>query len=294
MDVVPGSEQLFHPLIKDHKMYGRGAYDMKMAIACYLLLISELGEQLNNYNFGVMLTSDEEIGGMNGVKRLLQEGYASETALLPDGGFDWNFERMAKGILQLVVQSHGQSAHGSRPWLGRNAINQLIEVLREINLDFEKEKTLRPGYYSTVNVGLIQGGEATNQVPSYAEAKLDIRFPPSFTQEQLYKKVEDIVKRHPEVSTEVLISALPYEADIDLPPFQIFRKYAYELYGIEIGSTQSHGASDARFFGEKHIPVLVIAPTGGDIHSEGEWIDLNDLVRFYEVMKAWVKQISRR
>ncbi len=60
------------------------------------------------------------------------------------------------------------------------------------------------------------------------------------------------------------------------------------MYGIEIGKTLSFGSSDARFFGEKNIPVIVIAPVGGEIHSDNEWIDLEDLGRFYNVLKQWI------
>ena len=103
IDVVPGPEALFTPKIDNdnQRMYGRGAYDMKMAIACYMLLLEELKERLGELDFGIMLTSDEEIGGMNGVRCLLEAGYSADAVLLPDGGFNWNFEEAAKGVLHV-------------------------------------------------------------------------------------------------------------------------------------------------------------------------------------------------
>lgn len=288
MDVVPGNENLFHPLIKEGKMYGRGAYDMKMAIACYILLLHDLKDQIKDLDIGIMLTSDEEIGGMNGVKSLLSGGYSSSIALLPDGGFDWKIEEAAKGALQVKLIAKGKSAHGSRPWLGENAINKLMLVLTEINAHFDKEKGPREDYYTTVNIGVIQGGSAPNQVPDYAEAELDIRFPPTENAVQMLSKVQSITNKYPEVTVEKLLEGLPRQADLNLRPFKQFKALAKNLYGIEVGSIRSHGASDARFFGEKQIPVIVIAPKGGEIHSEGEWIDLKDLARFYRVMKEWV------
>jgi succinyl-diaminopimelate desuccinylase len=288
MDVVPGKEELFHPVIKNNKLYGRGAYDMKMAIACYILLMHELKDQMKELDIGIMLTTDEEIGGMNGVKRLMEEGYSSSIALLPDGGFDWKFEEAAKGVLQIKVSAKGKSAHGSRPWAGENAINKLMFALMEINDYFDKEKAIYADYYPTVNVGVFQGGSSTNQVPDYAEAKLDIRYPPSMTADQIFSTMKDITKKYPNVSLEKLLAALPRQEDLHRAPFNQFKELAKKLYGIEVGSVLAHGASDARFFGEKQIPVIVIAPKGGEIHSDGEWIDLEDLVRFYEVMKAWI------
>jgi succinyl-diaminopimelate desuccinylase len=291
VDVVPGSENLFHPVIKDGKMYARGAYDMKMAVACYLLLMHELKDQIADLDIGIMLTTDEEIGGMNGVKRLMDEGYTSKIALLPDGGFDWKFEEAAKGAIQVKVVSKGKSAHGSRPWLGDNAIYKLMLVLMDVNAHFEKEKAKYGDYFPTMNIGVFEGGKSANQVPDYAEAKLDIRFPPPLTSERIFASLQEIISQYQNVTLEKLIAAVPHQEDLSGEPFILFKDLAMKLYGIEVGKVHSHGASDARFFTEKNIPVIVIAPTGGEIHSDDEWIDLADLARFYEVMKAWVQSI---
>lgn len=288
IDVVAAPEALFHPVIKNNKMFGRGVYDMKMAIACYIQLMNELKDTLKDYSIGIMLTSDEEIGGMNGVKALLKEGYLADVAFLPDGGFNWNFEEKAKGVLHVKVVSKGKSAHSSRPWLGENAINQLMDVLQEIQKDFERQKSVDSDFYPTANIGVIHGGTVINQIPDYADALIDIRFPPSSSAVGIYRDLERIVNQHPKVFLECIAEGSPHQENLDSGYFQRFRQLAKQLHGIEVGSTSSHGSSDARFFGEKGIPVLVIAPQGGDIHADNEWIDLDDMTRFYDIMKGWV------
>lgn len=283
IDVVPGLEELFIPRIEGGKMYGRGAYDMKMAIACYILLMQELKDRLPDLNLGIMLTSDEEIGGMNGVKRLLEEGYAPKLAILPDGGFDWNFEEAAKGVLHLKITAKGISAHSSRPWLGENAIEKLMKNLKDLTAYFEEKK--KGDYFPTANIGLIQGGKATNLIPDHAEAKVDIRYPPEMKEQNI---LEDLKALLPDVSLEVAARGSPHQEDLNTAPFLRFKEIARQMYGINIGKALSHGSSDARFFGEKGIPVIVIAPKGGDIHSDGEWIDLEDLSRFYNVLVRFV------
>lgn len=165
IDVVPAPKSLYEPRIVGNKMFGRGSYDMKMAIACYILLLHELKDQLPKMNIGIMLTSDEEIGGMQGVKRLLEAGYSSKIAFLPDGGFNWNFEEAAKGVLQIKIIAQGQSAHGSRPWLGVNAIDMLNEALKDVHAYFDKQKLTHGTYFPTVNVGVIQGEEGSIKWP---------------------------------------------------------------------------------------------------------------------------------
>lgn len=292
IDVVPASASLFIPRVEKGILYGRGAYDMKMAIACYLLLMQELPSPLERYNIGIMLTSDEEVGGKNGVGSLLNQGYGSKVALLPDGGFDWKFEEQAKGVLHVKFQADGVSAHSSRPWEGKNAILMLNEALQSTESYFKEQEKRYGSYYPTFNIGTIQGGEAVNQVPGHAEAKIDIRFPPSTSADSLFKELQEQIARFPGVTVEKIISAPPSQVDLQLPYFKSFKEIAKKIYSISIGTTRSHGASDARYFGEKGIPVLVIAPKGGEIHSEDEWIDLNDLKRFYTVMKQWVLDLT--
>lgn len=285
IDVVPGPDELFCPRIEGSKMYGRGVYDMKMAIACYILLMQELKDQCHELNLGIMLTSDEEIGGMNGVKRLLEAGYSAKLAILPDGGFNWNFEEAAKGVLQLKITAKGLSAHSSRPWLGENAIEKLMKNLSELTAYFEEMKKGFGDYFPTANIGQICGGKATNLIPDHAEAKVDIRYPPEMEGQKIYEDLKTLLS---EVSVEVLAQGSPHHEDLNTAPFLKFQEIARQMYGIDIGKTLSHGSSDARFFSEKGIPVIVIAPQGGDIHSDEEWIDLEDLNRFYQVLKKFV------
>jgi succinyl-diaminopimelate desuccinylase len=118
-DVVPASPKLFNLKIKGGRAFGRGVYDMKFAIVCYLKLIEELKNDLKKMDFGIMITSDEEIGGFFGTKKLIEKGFKSKVVFLPDGGSNWKIEKKAKGAWHLKLEFFGKSAHGSRPWQGK-------------------------------------------------------------------------------------------------------------------------------------------------------------------------------
>ena len=197
LDVVPGSPAVFEAETKaGGRLYGRGAFDMKFAAACYIKLLKELGADLKNYDLGVMLTTDEEIGGLNGVGHLVKEGYSSKLVFLPDGGKNWQIEKAAKGVWHALVESRGVSAHGSRPWLGRNAIDQLMNFVNAARKFFPKEPCSRKNHYhSTLNVGVIEGGRAVNQVPDSASARLDIRFISDRDQQKIKKKAGSAEKK---------------------------------------------------------------------------------------------------
>ena len=67
LDVIPAKPSQFSPKIKDGKLYGRGAYDMKAAAAVEILVFKELAKKLD-FPLGLQLVTDEEIGGFKGTK----------------------------------------------------------------------------------------------------------------------------------------------------------------------------------------------------------------------------------
>lgn len=295
LDVVPGSSNLlFIPKKKGKKLIGRGVFDMKFAIACYLKLIFDLKEKLKNYDIGIMITCDEEIGGFNGTKFLIDQGYLADFVFLPDGGENWFLEEGAKGVLHLKIEAFGKNAHGSRPWQGKNAISLLFNFLKK----FEKNFPLEPcgeknHYHNTLNIGKIEGGKATNQVCSQAALFLDIRYIPETKEKEILNQIEKIKKETKKIEVKKIVRALPFKNDLRVSEIITFKKIAFKLYGIKIGKIFSHGSSDARFFREKNIPVLSIRPKGGGHHGKNEWIDLKDLERYYNVFKTWVEEIFK-
>lgn len=293
IDVVPGSSRVFMPKKQGDRLLGRGTFDMKFAAACYIKLLQELGDELSKYNLGVMLTTDEEVGGKNGVKALLGQGYRSKLAFLPDGGQDWQIEKAAKGVLQLNVIARGTSAHGSRTWIGKNAIVSLIDFLDMVRNIFPKEPCGNDlHWHSTCNVGTIAGGKAINQIPDLASAQLDIRFPTAKEGSLILQKIQRLQRKSPAIRVSIREHEGSYTQNLSLPAVQQFSRIAKEKYGITTSFCFSHGTSDGRFFARKNIPVIMVRPSGGDHHSENEWIDLKNLERFYGVLKDFIGQIS--
>ncbi|OHA63654.1 MAG: hypothetical protein A2842_02765 [Candidatus Wildermuthbacteria bacterium RIFCSPHIGHO2_01_FULL_48_25] len=295
VDVVPGSPQVFVPKQKESRLYGRGTFDMKFAVACYLKLLEDLSKKLPRYDFGIMLTSDEEIGGEEGVKYLVAKGYRSKVVFIPDGGQNWDIEKGAKGVLELEVVSKGISAHGSRTWLGGNAITSLMGFLDRIQKLFPQEPcgdTIH--WHATCNVGVIEGGKAANQIPDFAKAQLSIRIPSESQTKALLKKIRALEKKFPSIKVAIVHATPSFRNDFKLSFAELFSRIAKNKYGIKTGLDLSHGTSDARFFVQRGIPAVSVRPQGGGHHGENEWIDLKDLERFYSVFKDFVIQVSQK
>ncbi len=296
VDVVPGGHHLFKPRMASGKLFGRGVFDMKFAVACYLELLKGIGKSASSYDLGLMLTSDEETGGFHGVKLLFEKAnYKGDLAFLPDGGGPWQFEECAKGKMVVKVYTEGVAGHASRPWHGRNAIDELSEVLSALNL-WVKDN-LRGDenghWHSTAVVTKIQGGEGENMVPAYAEATLDVRPVRSSHAIALEKRFALLEKRFPNTRFDVCCNEPAYGVSKGNGSAKLFAKLAHAQYGITCGWTRSHGSSDGRFFTAQGIPTLLILPHAGGAHSEEEWIDLADLERFHAVLRGFVDEVAR-
>jgi len=294
VDVVPGSEAMFHPRVESGALIGRGAMDMKFAIACYIELMKELGAEARKFDMGLLLVSDEEMGSPSGVPVLLKKhGIRGEVVFLPDFGGVWEFEEAAKGIYVCNVEAHGEAAHSSVPWKGESAIRTLHDFLRELEL-FILTLAKSDEWCPTINVGQFSGGTAFNQVPDHATARFDIRYPESGDLKRIQREINRLLKKYPKVQVESFINQSAYGIPRTNGEVRAFKRIAEEKYGIEIGWIKCHGTSDARFFAEYDIPSLLIRPNSGGAHSEHEWIDLEDFSRYYEVMKEWVMTVGRK
>ncbi len=176
IDVVPEEKEGFVPKETDDKLYGRGALDMKAGLAAMIVLIKEVIEQKTEKNIGFMITTDEELGGYHGVNYLLNTvGYTTKFFITGEGMQHNTIITKAKGMLKLILESRGVSAHSGRPWLGENAIEKLYQAFQEIKKLFPVSNDTNH-WHSTINLQRIEGGSIFSHVPHFAQATFDIRF----------------------------------------------------------------------------------------------------------------------
>ena len=288
IDVVGGSNRVFKPLEENGKIIGRGVYDMNFAAACYIRLLKDLGTKLSQYDFGVLLTCDEELGGQNGTKAILQKGVRAKFCVIPDGGKDWTFQNSAKGVLNVLVKSIGKPGHGSRPWEGENAIEKLTEALVKIKKEFSKENNRSKENRVTLNTGKIQGGEELNKIPELATAELDIRFPVFINKQSVIRRLKRVTRNIKNLNLTERQSVDGYKVDRSNKFFQLFIGLVEKKLKRKVKFIDSFGSCDARYFIKAGIPVVSLRPIGGGHHTEKEWIDLKSLRQFYAVLKEFI------
>lgn len=285
VDVVPGKHAFY---LQNDKAFGRGVYDMLYAVAAFMHLADEI--PMRNYDLAFMLSGDEETGGFSGVRRLLQAGYTADICILPDAGNGFGSLNVgAKGVFNVTVRIHGRAHHGSRPWEGDGAAAKLIRFLSGLETVFD----VSDQHNSTMTIAQLQAGDASNQGPSTADAVLDIRYKDQDDLRRIEKAIDALLQRH---NGEIITTrrGSDYQLDVTHP----LVKHFIEMYGTHAGKkielTKAHGSSDARFFSERGIPVIMLRPDGGGAHGDVEWLSLASYTAFYDLLKEYVVSVATK
>jgi succinyl-diaminopimelate desuccinylase len=292
IDVVPGSEQVFTLRRDGDKLYGRGVLDMKFAIAAYQHVVDRLLGNMDRYDFGIMITSDEEYGGRDGINSipdLLEEGYRAEVCVMPDGGRAWDVESIAKGFWRFDLVATGRTAHGSRPWEGESASFKLIQALRELHSLFPD-----PGPETdTLNIGQIHGDGTYNQVPSHMSAQVEFRLASDSSYDRIKAVVDGICSKYGLTTTSRAYNP-PLRQDIDNPLLQAFMASITKVTGHQSKPCLSQAASDAPYFNKHGIPCAITYLPGGGHHSEHEWVSTEALEQMPLVVLDYLDTVAKK
>ena len=295
MDVVAGRDDQFNLIVDGDHLVGRGTSDMKFSIPMGIALVNELTKLSWTSSFSLVITTDEEVGGFEGAKFLEEKmSFRPKLLIVPDGGDNWVFVNKAKGICQVLVESKGKPAHASRVWLGKNALNSLVILADELISKF-KENNKKESWKTTMNVGVIQGGISTNQVCAEAIMKLDFRFPETESEASIIKMVKETAAMIDEnLKITQMAGGSPTFTDESLAVVKDFLKKMGQLSDHKIEVKPTYGGSDARWFSKHNVPVLMIKPNGGEIHSDDEWVSLTSCLKYFEGLHSFLinKQVG--
>ncbi len=186
----------FSGAIRDGRLHGRGSVDMKSAAAASIYagaIAKKLGFTSGKTIYVSCSVFEEDCDGEN-LKHLFQELQFQPNYVVICEPSDNKISVGHKGKAQIVIKTHGISAHGSAPEKGMNAIYEMAEIIQRVE-KINNELTKRDGVKGTLVLSRISSVAASlNAVPSECEVYLDRRIAPGETEEAIKQEMDGLIK----------------------------------------------------------------------------------------------------
>jgi len=274
------------------RITGPGVYDMKGGLAVLVAALNALAETDSDVwrdaSFTVVFNSDEELLSPTSRPIIEAEARRADTVCVLEParpGGEYTFVRKGAGMFRFSVS--GRAAHsGGQHEVGRSAVEELARkiLLLHAMTDYETG--------TTVNVGVIRGGERPNVVAAHAECEFDLRALRPDEAERAQRMFNEIAAMQfvPDTTTELsgglLFPPLPHRSCNELL-FQWVQEAGGAL-GLELRSTVSGGGSDGNTAGQ-YAPVIDGMGVRGDgAHSDREFMVLSSLVERAQVLALFL------
>ncbi len=286
LDVVAGKDYQYNPVVKNGKLYGVGALDMKSNIACLITAFKAVANKIS-YPLALQIVTDEEIGGFHGTMYQVNQGVKADFVI---AGETTNFDiaHKARGILWLKITAKGKTAHGAYPWRGENAIWKMVKFLSRLEKVFPIPK--QQGWETTLNLSQIEtSNQAYNKIPDDCTVFIDIRYIPEDS-EILIDKVKQLLPNDFEL--EVVTKEPSMFVAEDNPYLQKLKTAAEKSLSKGVKLYGAQGSSDARHYTRIGTPGVEFGAIGGGIGTDEEWIEISSLIKYTQILKDFLKSVQ--
>jgi acetylornithine deacetylase/succinyl-diaminopimelate desuccinylase-like protein len=275
---VETMEAPFDARIENGRLYGRGSYDMKGALATAMLAAADAQERDLRGDVIVAAVADEELGSL-GTEAIL-EHVRADAAIVCEPT-ELRVAVAHRGFAGFQIETHGVAAHGSRPDLGVDAIARMGHVLVALEeLDSQLQAGRRHPLVgaASLHASLIQGGQELSSYPERCVVSGERRTLPG-------ESIEDV---------EAQLKAAAGDAEarvfVSRDPFEMDERHA--LVGTVAAAAKTEGVvglpfwTDAALIAAAGVPTVLFGPVGEGAHAAVEWVDVASLDRCREVYAA--------
>ena len=302
LDVVPPGDgwrgDPFGAEIADGVLVGRGANDMKSAIAAYVAALSRLGDTRGTLS--LLITGDEEGPSINGTHKVL--AWMKEQGEHPDHclvGEPTNSKRIGesikigrRGSLNGRLKVAGTQGHVAYPHLANNPIRGLVKILARL---YDSPLDYGSAHFSPSNLEVTSvdvGNPTVNVIPAFAEAKFNVRFNDRHSVEALKALLTE--------QATLALSGTDLSVTLDFdPPSDSFltepgpldallSEAIREVTGLTPSLATDGGTSDARFIKE-YCPVVEFGLSNATIHKVDENVPVADLEQLTAVYRRFIE-----
>ena len=287
----------FEPVVKDGKLYGRGACDMKGPDACILQAVKELAKESYKRQLSVVFTAGEDTGGWYVTKVIEEKKITTADALygvIPEPSM-MEIIPVHKGSGGAEVLIHGRAAHSSKPELGINANQKAADYLYALRglqskLDETRHPLLGP---TTVECTMMNGGFKSNIIPDQARLTLNFRLIPEHKDPEVSRKwFEDMIaslsSKDPEFKAE--LTSHRASEPLDVPLDSRIVTTLRDILGTRIAGAPYY--TEAVNYTRSGIPTVICGPGSIDqAHTPDEYVSLEQLELGLSTFKEAVKRI---
>jgi succinyl-diaminopimelate desuccinylase len=315
----------FAGVVKDGRVYGRGACDMKGGLAASIIAVEAFMDIYPDFPGAIEIsgTVDEESGGYGGVAYLAGKGYFSKPrvdhVIIPE---PLNKDRIClghRGVWWAEIETKGEIAHGSMPFLGDNAVRHMGAVLQafeeELFPTLDRKQTKMPvvpegARRSTMNINSIHGGQTEDfrpglpspNVPDWCRLTIDRRFLLEENIAEVKSEVTSILDRlkreRPKFDYDIrdIMEVQPTMTERDAPVVKAIAQGIHEIFDREPDYVISPGTYD-----QKHVArighiydCIAYGPGILDLaHRPDEWVGIEDMVQSAKVMAIGLDLLLR-
>ena len=308
------------------RLYGRGATDMKGALAAMLVTARSFVETgtAPPVTLQFAFVSDEETGGKAGLPTLLaRRDVAADGCVVGETTCErdrYSVTVADRGTIWLTLRATGESAHGSRPMLGTNAIDRLYDAIGRIRAEFGTQRlaldpaldpivedsvayyTPRLGEgaaralfgYPTLNLGTIEGGERINSVPQSARARIDIRLAPAVDTQRVLERIRSCTDTCTGISIEDVSWSVGTYEPIDSLLVETVSATAEAVTGERVYRRSATGGGDAKTLRNAGIPTVEFGLGTDTAHAVDEYTTVDALAGNAAVYTRLPYQFARR
>jgi acetylornithine deacetylase len=299
-DTVPYDanwDEAIHPVIRDGRLFGRGSCDVKGFLACVLAAFSQVDLRSLSRPLAMVLTADEEVGCI-GAKHLVGDNAIRSRYAVIGEPTSMQPVVAGKGYALAEIVVRGREAHSAFPTQGRSAIYDAAHIVRGIER-LAQEISVQQNFgfdppFTTLNVGLIQGGTAKNIIPGECRVTVEWRpIPgqdPAWVGNLIRDELVKCAQERPGLDAELKVLRLD-------PPFEpsTTRELAAIVESLtDRTSTTVAFGTEAAHFSPVIDEIIVFGP--GDMttaHKTGEHVPIDELDRCVEILRALIERLCR-
>ncbi|MFL5894069.1 MAG: ArgE/DapE family deacylase [Thermoleophilaceae bacterium] len=293
---VEGMERPFDPVVRDGRLYGRGAYDMKGSLAACMLAAARLVSGGLRGDVLVTAVADEEHASI-GCQSVLRRWHADAAIVTEPTALRVCVAH--KGFVWLAVETRGRAAHGSRPAEGVDAIVKMGPVL--VRLD-ELGAALAERAHPLVgapslHASLIEGGQELSSYPERCVLQVERRTVPGESEAQVVAEFEKLVERcradDPSLEIELRpgLARDPFEVPQSADIVAALARQVAAATGVAAELYGDTPWMDAALCQAAGIPTVVFGPGGTGAHAVEEYVELADVAVCADVLEATAREV---